>query len=308
MSVVGQTSHGKNFRFPFSDGENAELAALLVRDIAENDQPVGIGPSVMRGMVNQRQLPQTGAVPVGGEHPRHIKSLSGTAWTEEAETVNERDPFAVRREQQMIEPVHGFETAAGGKFLHDPGQRDNQFAFAGLKVHQENSVVFRMGEIRGRIGHVGIAVTRPFDMQTGEIHGQGITAVGGHGVDRPRQDFPVGKAGNEMVVFHIVPDQGIVIEILEHGTELPAPGIGFGEFVEFPVVQDPELGFFPEMRLPSGKLHLVDRMFAAAVPRAFIEIAEKIMGVIRGDPFFQILIEFIHAFRSLSFWLQTDIS
>ena len=156
-----------------------------------------------------------------------------------------------------------------------------------------------MGEIRGGIGHVRIAVTRPFDMQTGEVHGQGVTAVGSHSVDRPRQDFSVGETRNEMIVFHIVPDQRVIIEILEHGAELPAPGIGFGEFVEFSVMQDPELGFFPEMRLPSGKLHLVDRMFAAAVPRAFVEIAEKIMGVIRGDPFFQILIEFIHAFSIL---------
>ena len=177
--------------------------------------------------------------------------------------VEERNSFAVRAEQHVVEPAgrifHIRTVIQVGNFRH----ADHQFRSVVLEVNQPDAFIVGAVDFFIFVKCAGIAVSRTFAVQTGEIEAERPLAVGAETVDRAADGllfagFDIQNAGNEMVAFAVVVNHfGFgVVEPLEHAALLPAPGVGFRQRDEFVVVlqvDHAQNGFFAGNRLPCGE-------------------------------------------------------
>ena len=220
-----------------------------------------------------------------------VRTDSRPPGPEYAPAVEKSKPFAVRADQQMIEPVHRMIHPVMREQLHHLRKRNNQPGTVPFNIDEPDAVEVRISMPHSGIVQPGISVSGAFSVQPDEIQTQSPFAVGAQAVDRAAQGAAragdeIMNAGDISVPLKIIVNDTVARKPLEHGPLLPVPRQSFSNGCKIISFDDADQRLIPQTRLTGGESDLVNQNpFIFFIRCEFIEIPEETVSVRRRHRF-----------------------
>jgi hypothetical protein len=196
---------------------------------------LGIAPDEVGGAAVGVEQVEVFAVVAGGEHA----GGEAFAFFVAAPAVEEDEALAIGGVEQVVEPVFG--VARIGSFVGDGGdlgEAKEEFLLAAFHVDLPEAGVVGGEVLSVGVGDASVAVAGAAIVETAEIGGDAVLAVGAEVVDGGGDGLcflglDVVDAADELVADTVVPHEagGGLGEPLEHGALLPVPGAGAADFL-----------------------------------------------------------------------------
>ena len=186
--------------------------------IGEVDQLAVVEPGVVAADILQVQWIDIGSIKIGGEH---VGEMGAAILLPPAPSMEECEACPRRVEEQVIEPAGRLPHILPGIRPHHLVEGNHKFRLVPLYVEDEDSIIFRMCVVDGRILQAIISISGAFSSKPGKIDAQCVPSVAGQAVyrtaERARPSIPyIQDSGDLFSVLDIVVYDLVVREPLKH--------------------------------------------------------------------------------------------